>query len=65
MNTINYLRVHFPGIAAGVVTVLTILQETDIISLNAKWFTALNALLLAFGLTVVHVRQQAVLKLQK
>ena len=62
MQLLNYLKVHFPAIAAGVVTVFTVLQETNAINVNPKWFVTVNALLLAFGLTTVHIRQQVQLK---
>jgi hypothetical protein len=51
-------KTHLPAYIAGALIVLNALEQGGIISLSTKIIVVINAVLAAFGLGVLHVRQQ-------
>ena len=65
MQLINYLRVHAPAILTAIGAVYAVLVQQGVIGANNRLVTVIVAVLGALGVTVLHVRQQASLKLKK
>lgn len=57
-NIINQIKTHSPAYIAVALVVLNALEQSGTISLNVKLVVAVNAVLAAFGLGVIHFRQQ-------
>lgn len=59
------VKAHFPAYLATVLVVVNALLDANVIHLSSHVTDIVNAVLVALGLGVLHVRQQAALKLAK
>lgn len=51
-------KTHLPGYVAIALVVVNALEQAGTLSLNTKVVVVINAVLAAFGLGVLHLRQQ-------
>ena len=59
-NIIKSISTHLPAYIAVALVVVNALEQAGTISLSTKVVVVVNALLAAFGLGLLHIRQQAV-----
>lgn len=58
-NFITNIKTHLPAYIATALVLVNALEQAGTISLSTKVVVAVNAVLAAFGLGILHVRQQA------
>jgi len=62
-NVITGLKSHLPIYIGIAIVIVSTLQDQGVIHLSNGAITIVNAVLAAFGLGVLHVRQQIAIKL--